>query len=42
MKIVSIPDAKLIDNETAEAMRYSAFMNMQDISARYLNLALRI
>jgi len=28
--------------ERMEAMRYSVFMNVEDISARYLNLALCI
>ena len=37
---MSILDGKHIVKETTEAMRYSIFMNKEDISARYLNLAL--
>jgi len=42
MKIVSVLDGKHSVKETTGAMRYLVFMNVDDISARYLNLALCI
>lgn len=39
---MSILDGKHIVKETTEAMHYSVFMNGEDISARYLNIALCI
>jgi hypothetical protein len=41
-EILSILCGKLMVKETTEAMRYSAFMSVEDISARYLNLTLWI
>jgi len=42
LKIMSTFDGKHIVKKTTKAMRYSVFMNREDISARYLNFALCI